>query len=101
MVLDFHKPAYKITFEGEFFLESVGGYVKQAELSFAESTRQDKFDKTQRENTANMVILTRWIAGGTIVAAIYYGIEICKLVHHFFLPTGVILNLGNTQEITL
>lgn len=53
-------------------------------LSQSQNTLRDRLDTIQRENTTNKVILTRWIAVGTIIAAVYYGIEIYTLVHRFF-----------------
>lgn len=62
---------YIITFEG-LYLQQNGGYLQQEKKSRAENIRLDKLDKSQRANTANMVLLTRWIALASIVAAVYY-----------------------------
>ncbi len=63
---------YSISYEGRVFLDLVGGYVKQAGLNLSESIRLDKLENDQRESRNQLNFLTKLIAAGTLVAAVYY-----------------------------
>lgn len=80
---------YLITFEGKIFLDYPGGYVKQAEEQNAESIRLEKIESDQKASRNQMNVLTAIIAAGTLIAAIYYGVEIYKEFHSFFHRHGL------------
>ena len=74
---------YQINFDGISF-NLFGGYEAQEAKQNAEGLR---LDRMEFEATANRLLTTRLtilIAAGTLVAAVYYGIEIYKELHLFF-----------------
>lgn len=79
---------YFVTFEGNFFLLKPGGYVRQEVLDLSENRQLEKLENAQKVSRNQMNFLTGVIAVGTLVAAIYYGIEIYKEFHLFFHHIG-------------
>lgn len=77
-------PVFKVSFSGQFFL-SRGGYQSEFLRENSERIRMFAIETQQMENNQQIVLLTKWIAGGTIMAAIYYLIEILKWV---FIPNN-------------
>ncbi|CAN5508229.1 hypothetical protein BH09BAC6_BH09BAC6_26070 [soil metagenome] len=73
---------YSINFNGKLFLKR-GGYNLQAINNDAENNRLKNLENDQRASRNQMNFLTAVIAAGTLVAAIYYGIEIYKELHLF------------------
>ena len=77
---------YRITFEGKCFILE-GGYEGHFQRLASESIRLDILAESQRVSDGNMVFLTRVIAVGTSIAAVYYLIEIvkhfCEFLKHF------------------
>jgi hypothetical protein len=77
---------YIITFEGKLFLESPGGYVKQTEQQHAAGRRLERLEAEQRQNQKDMKRLNRWIAIGTVAAAVIGLLLLCwQIVEHFHL----------------
>jgi hypothetical protein len=66
---------YKITFEGRVFI-SQAGYKGEVIAKEAENVRLNKIENNQRVNRVLMAFLTGILAVGTVVAAIYYGLQI-------------------------
>ena len=79
---------YSITFDGRFFIQA-GGYVRRAELNLSENIRMEKLEIATTANQLLTTRLTILIAVGTLLAAIYYGIEIYKELHLFFHRHGL------------
>jgi len=73
---------FAITFDGKFFLKQIG-YNLQAINNASENTRLERLETELKENRRWTLYLTILIAVGTLVAAIYYGIEIYKGLHLF------------------
>ena len=80
---------YSINFNGKLFLKQ-GGYKLQAINNVAENSRLKKLEIDQVANQKKMTFLTIAIAVGTLVAAVYYIIEICNRfspilhIHHLY-----------------
>lgn len=70
---------YKITLKGEFF-SNLGGY----NYLTLEKASLDELKNQNKKISKQMLCLTRIIAFGTLIAAVYYGIEIIKFLHHHF-----------------
>lgn len=65
---------YYVTFQGQLF----EGYLAQYRNKMANSNRIKKLEDLTLENAKKLNTLTTWIAIGTIIAAVYYVIEIIK-----------------------
>lgn len=70
---------FMITFEGRVFNEQ-GGYVEMQQ----EKNRISLLEAAQRAANVRMVLLTRIVAIGTSVAALYYLLEMVKYFWHLF-----------------
>ncbi len=70
-------PHFEITFKGKMFIQE-GGYEGHYLKLASESIRLGKLDENQKSTNENMVFLTRVVAFGTTVAAIYYLLEVLK-----------------------
>ena len=73
------------TFEGKFLISMEGGYQGLHLRQHAESIRLAKLEKLDRANRNAQTWLTVLIAFGTLVAAVYYGIEVWKFYHSLHL----------------
>lgn len=71
---------YTITWEGQFFI-SRGGYQGETFRASSEKKRLADVEKQSAKTAKQMVILTRWIVAGTIIAGIYYLLEILKFAN--------------------
>ncbi|MDP9078654.1 MAG: hypothetical protein M3O71_14580 [Bacteroidota bacterium] len=71
---------YIIKIEGLLF----DGYEQQILNRISENTRLENLETGQRVSRNQMNFLTGVIAAGTLVAAIYYSIEVYKEFHLFF-----------------
>jgi hypothetical protein len=69
--------SYHITFEGQLF----EGYLAQYRNKMENSNRIKNLENSTLENAKKLNTLTTWIAIGTIIAAVYYLIEI---YNHFY-----------------
>ncbi len=69
---------YIISINGLTFLNYPGGYVKRQALQDAESIKVAKLQHSQTDLQKTLNALTAIIAVGTLVAAVYYGIEVWK-----------------------
>jgi hypothetical protein len=67
----FTETTYKITFEGNVFIEQ-GGYVNEAEAKALEKTRIESLAAYQLEQSDTLNRLTKWIALASCIAAVYY-----------------------------
>jgi hypothetical protein len=67
---------YHITFNGRLF----DGYVEKHKETENQKARIRSLENANRSNANRMTLLTVFIAIGTIVAAIYYILEIIKIV---------------------
>ena len=74
---DYYKARSIITVTGYYFIKD-GGYTKKKENLIYENTQLGKLASVQNRNQRRLVILTRWIAGGTVVAGMYYLLEVLK-----------------------
>ncbi len=69
--------SYKISFEGELFKEQ-GGYTQQKINNAYENIRLDNLEKNQKFHRKALTWLTFLVAVGTLVAGVFYLIEIGK-----------------------
>jgi hypothetical protein len=79
-VLANKKNVYYIKFEGRIFNEQKG-YTGQRDLLNATKVLEDTLKLHQKVSTDRMIYLTRVLAFGTGIAAVYYAIEVYKLLH--------------------
>lgn len=68
---------YKATFDAIHFYEN-NGYEGKFKFDVYENNRLEKIEKNQKKNQRLMTWLTGVVAFGTLIAAIYYAIEIYK-----------------------
>lgn len=73
-IMQDHDYNWMIRIEGLLF----EGYAQKITNTAAENTRLENIEQAQKTNRNWMTFLTILIAVGTLVAAIYYGIEIWK-----------------------
>lgn len=78
---------FLITFEGKFFVETVGSYGNKIANDVAENNRVKNLEFSQHEHSGTLNNLTTWIVRATwvasaaaVIAAIYYLLEI---IHYF------------------
>jgi hypothetical protein len=69
---------YSLTWEGYLSYTVEGTYQLNHRLKHDEKDRLDKLEIATKANRRWMTFLTVLIAFGTLVAAIYYGIEVWK-----------------------
>jgi len=74
-------PFYILTFEGEL-MQLSGGYAQKSKNDEYKNIRLEKIESAAKANRKTVTFLTWIIAAGTLVAAVYYAIEILK---HFSL----------------
>ncbi len=72
--------SYKISFEGEFLREQ-GGYKQQKINNTSESIRLENHEKNQKFHRKALTWLTSLVAVGTLVAGVFYLIEIGRHFH--------------------
>lgn len=68
---------FEITFKGKIFIQE-GGYVGNFQRLESQKIQADEYRTHQMHLQTKLNRLTCWIAVGTVVAAIYYTIEILK-----------------------
>lgn len=74
---------YLISFEGKFFYETVGSFSEKMRRDNAEDNRVKSLASSQQIQSEKLTTLTRWISVATCVAAIYYLLEIIKMVYKY------------------
>ena len=74
---------YRITFEGIFYIRG-GGYSADMEKNQSAEKRLVELERFQINIQTSVNRLTKLIALGTLVAAVYYLIEICKFLKGYF-----------------
>lgn len=79
-------PTYSITFKGAYFIINERGYVRKLMLDDAENIRLVALENNQKAYKNRMICLTIILAVGTTIAAVYYSIEIYKVIHLFLRP---------------
>lgn len=67
---------YLINCKGKLFWENVGGFKQQKLNDTTERNRVQKIQSDQLLLSRRVAALTAWIAGGTIIAAVYYLLEV-------------------------
>ncbi len=67
--------SYKLSFEGKVFIQQ-GGYREQFKVNVAENIRLDNLEKRQKHFEWNQTLLLTLVAVGTLIAAVYYLMEI-------------------------
>lgn len=70
-----YETIYFITFEGELLIIS-GGYQKKVADDASENKRLRDMENFQSKQSQKMSRLTFWIAVGTLIAAVYYLLQI-------------------------
>ena len=63
---------------------SFGGYVAQRNNLVNESFRLDKIEKSQKANRIALTWLTAIVAFGTLIASVYYFLEIKRTCNSYF-----------------
>ena len=71
------RTTFYISFEGLVFLEQ-GGYRGEYERNLSEAARLASLESRQAQAERNLLILNSLIAFGTLVAAVYYVLEILR-----------------------
>jgi hypothetical protein len=71
---------YRITFEGLLFYQQ-GGYEQELIRHRAENTRLDNIESSQRQFRRTQNVLLTLVAVGTLVAALYYSVELLNYLH--------------------
>ena len=74
---------YLISFDGKFFWETEGGFIKKMSKDASENTRLQTLETSQQIQSGKLTSLTRWIAVATCVAALYYILVIIELVYKY------------------
>lgn len=72
---------YSITFNGVFFIRHEGGYSDLINQKNSDRKRILLLEDHQKKYQRNQTILTVILVIGSSIAAIYYGIEVCKFFH--------------------
>ena len=65
-------PHYILTFEGDYFIRYEGGYLGKVNKNLESERLLEYYRELQSSQSRKLNILTRWIAIGTIIAAVYY-----------------------------
>jgi len=73
-------PRFGINYIGYIF-NSEGGYEQKMINDDDENTRMDKIEENQKFHRRALTWLTSLVAVGTLIAAIYYSVELLKYFH--------------------